>query len=247
MRTDYLSSILKKIAVIDDKNYLATYKFTILNDECSIPFVASDDSMKSYVTAQNFDMDNTTFAVSNITLLNKTLSRFSNDVNITVDKDDLVVTDGKMSASLMLNDEKVVHQLEDLDMCYAMDDYEFSGEIIFDRDFIDNFLALAKNESYSPLDTFTIKWNNAKKKYNFKIGKNIKLKFDSNGTNTLDKLVVILRVGLVYDIFNANKDLVEGCMKLHSETRDDTLVQFRFLSKDNITSVYNLIPEDYEH
>lgn len=246
MRTDYLLNILKKIAVIEETNYPVTYKFIVENGTITIPFISNGETLKAYVTANDFLLEDCTFAMSNITLFNKTLLRFSSDVNIKIDNDYLIVTDGKLTAQVMLNEERVVYGLNDLEDCFDMDNDEFTGNIIFGKDFVDNFLALAKNESYNPKDTFTIKWFPKKELYQFKLGKNIKLKFDKDGTNTNDKTVVILRVGLMYDILNANKDLVEGYMRIFCD-ETDVAVQLEFLSKEGIKSVYNLNPEDSEH
>ena len=43
------------------------------------------------------------------------------------------------------------------------------------------------------------------------------------------------------EVFTIGDEVMWDLTQLPGQT------QFRFLSKDNITSVYNLIPEDYEH
>jgi hypothetical protein len=243
MKKSLLQDLVKKIGVIEPANEPLTYKLVVESNEITIPFINSSESIKGYVKTNNFELEDCEVCVSDAKLFNKTLSKLNEDIKLSIDDDKLIVKDDKYTLEYYLMDEATILHVNSLEECFLFDDDQWDATIIFDKNFIDDFLSMASNEKYEFQDTFTLKYNPKKDNFIINLGKKVKVKFKVEGTKLNENNVdSILRVQDFVNIFSANKDCQESYLHLSHE-----VIRLEFTNSNDVKAIYNICPENDEH
>ena len=241
MNKSIIESIINKIAVTE-LNIPQAYEFRTKGGILEIPVINEAESIKGYVKCDDFELEDSELCIYDAKFFKKTLGILEDNVNLSFDDYDLILSDKKTTIKLGLVVRSTLTGLNSLEHCFDFDNDTWDDMIVLDSEFIKYFLKVASNESYEEQDTFSIKYNSKKDTFTFKIGKVAKIKFDVDGTKGSDEVVDIeIPILDVVRILKANQSCIEGYFYLHEEA-----CRLEFVH-ENLKSVYNISTQSYAH